>query len=377
MADFRPTWYTTSPTIHQAILARAESSREIIAQCPLRFIRSAAAPLPPPVMSELERVFNVPVIESYGMTEASAQITSNPLPPGERKAGSVGVASGPEVAIMEDSGNLLPPGRAGEIVIRGGNVIRDYENNPAANESAFVNGWLRTGDQGYLDADGYLFITGRIKEIINRGGEKITPREIDEALVLHPAVAQAVTFGVAHPTLGEEVAVAIVLREDASVTEKEIRAFAFTRMADHKVPSQVLIVDEIPKGPTGKPQLIGLAEKLARKPKAEFVAPRNLLEDILAQIWTEVLGIEQVGVYDNFFALGGDSFSAARVLSRVRAAFHVEPPLTTILRSPTVADQALIIKMKQEEIARILDELEALSAEEVQRLLADHSTDKI
>ena len=198
MEAFHPTWYTAVPTMHQAILTRAERNREIIARCPLRFIRSSSAALPPQVMAELERVFQAPVIESYGMTEASLQITSNPLPPRERKASSVGVAAGPEIAMMDDMGHVLPPGQTGEIVIRGANVTQGYENNPTANENAFTHGWFRTGDQGFLDAEGYLFITGRLKEIINRGGEKISPREVDEVLMDHPAIAQVVTFAAPH-----------------------------------------------------------------------------------------------------------------------------------------------------------------------------------
>jgi acyl-CoA synthetase (AMP-forming)/AMP-acid ligase II len=262
MKEFRPTWYTAVPTMHQAILARTAGHREIIANCPLRFIRSSSSALPPQVMMELERVFNAPVIESYGMTEASHQMASNPLPPRPRKAGSVGVAAGPEIAIMDEAGHWLPPGETGEIVIRGGNVTLGYDNNPEANEAAFTNGWFRTGDQGYLDADGYLFITGRLKELINRGGEKISPREVDEVLLDHPAIAQALTFAMPHPILGEDVAAAVVLRENASATEREIRRFAATRLADFKVPRRVIILDEIPKGPTGKPQRLGLAEKL-------------------------------------------------------------------------------------------------------------------
>jgi acyl-CoA synthetase (AMP-forming)/AMP-acid ligase II len=363
MEEFRPTWYTAVPTMHQSILKNAPANKDIIARHPLRFIRSCSASLPPNVMAELERTFKAPVVESYGMTEASHQMTSNPLPPQPRKPGSVGLPTGPEVAIMNQAGDFLLAGETAEIVIRGENVTRGYLNNPSANESSFVDGWFRTGDQGYLDPDGYLFITGRIKEIINRGGEKIAPREIDEALMEHPAITQAVAFAVPHTTLGEDVAVAIVLQKNASVTEKEIREYAFSQMADHKVPSQVLIVDEIPKGPTGKLQRIGLAEKLADKLKAKYVAPRNPIEEILSKIWTEVLGIEQVGVHDNFFTLGGDSLSAARVVSRVIAAFHVEPSLEAIFRAPTVADQSLVIE------DMLLEEIEQLSEEEAQGLV--------
>ena len=217
MEAFRPTWYTAAPTIHQAILENAVHHPGITARSSLRFIRSASAAMPRQLMAEMERVFQVPFIEAYGMTEAAPQIASNRLPPSRRKPGSVGLAAGPDVAIMDEAGNLLPPGETGEVVIRGTNVMQAYENNPEANSSAFVRGWFRTGDRGHLDADGYLFITGRLKEIINRGGEKISPREVDEVLLDHPAVAQAVTFPVPHPTLGENVAAAIVLRSGVQV----------------------------------------------------------------------------------------------------------------------------------------------------------------
>jgi acyl-CoA synthetase (AMP-forming)/AMP-acid ligase II len=213
-------------------------------------------------MKSLEEAFGAPVIEAYAMTEASHQMTSNPLPPRARTAGTVGVAAGPEVAIMDEAGDLLPAGAVGEIVIRGENVTLGYENNPQANAENFTNGWFRTGDQGVMDEDGYLVITGRLKEIINRGGEKISPREVDDVLMDYPAVQQVVTFAMPHPKLGEEVAAAIVLREGHTASEHDIREFASAHLADFKVPRKVLFLDEIPKGATGKLQRIGLAEKL-------------------------------------------------------------------------------------------------------------------
>jgi acyl-CoA synthetase (AMP-forming)/AMP-acid ligase II len=196
------------------------------------------------------------------MTEATHQMASNPLPPALRKPGSVGRAAGPEIAIMDEQGLLLPPGGIGEIVIRGPNVTAGYENNPKANAEAFSHGWLRTGDQGTLDAEGYLSLTGRLKEIVNRGGEKISPREVDEILMDHPAVAQVVCFGMPHAKLGEEIAAVVVLREGAAVTERELQAFVGVRAAEFKVPRKILFMDEIPKGATGKLQRIGLAAKL-------------------------------------------------------------------------------------------------------------------
>jgi acyl-CoA synthetase (AMP-forming)/AMP-acid ligase II len=196
------------------------------------------------------------------MTEAAHQMASNPLPPRAQKPGTVGIAAGPEVGIMDESGKILPQGAVGEIVIRGDNVTAGYENNPRANAENFTNGWFRTGDQGVLDEEGYLSITGRLKEIINRGGEKISPREVDEVMMDHPAVQQCVTFAMPHPKLGEEIAAAVVLREGQTATEDDIRAFVGQHLADFKVPKKVLIMDEIPKGATGKLQRIGLAEKL-------------------------------------------------------------------------------------------------------------------
>ncbi len=262
MKECKPTWYTAVPTMHQAILARAAGNRDVIAANPLRFIRSSSSPMPPRVIAEIERVFHTPLIESYGMTEAAHQMASSPLPPAKRKPGSVGIAAGPQVAIMDDHGALLGRGTIGEVVIRGDNVTAGYENNPSANALAFVNGWFRTGDQGVLDADGYLTLTGRLKEIINRGGEKISPREVDEVLMDHPAVAQAVTFAMPHEKLGEEVAAAVVLREGQHLTERELRDFAASKLADFKLPKRILFVAEIPKGATGKLQRLGLAAKL-------------------------------------------------------------------------------------------------------------------
>jgi acyl-CoA synthetase (AMP-forming)/AMP-acid ligase II len=262
MDEAKPTWYTAVPTMHQTILARASKNTEIIKRHPLRFLRSSSSSIPPQVIRELEEVFGAPLIESYGMTEATHQMASNPLPPAVRKPGSVGVAAGPEIAIMSEDGALLARGDTGEIVIRGPNVTAGYESNPKANAEAFTHGWFRTGDQGVMDAEGYLTITGRLKEIINRGGEKVSPREVDEILMDHVAVAQVVCFGMPHPKLGEEVAAAVVLREGQQVTERQLQDFVSSRAADFKVPKRILILEEIPKGATGKLQRIGLAQKL-------------------------------------------------------------------------------------------------------------------
>jgi acyl-CoA synthetase (AMP-forming)/AMP-acid ligase II len=261
MDEAKPTWYTAVPTMHQTILTRAGGNKEIIARHPLRFVRSSSSSMPPQVIAEVESTFSAPLIESYGMTEASHQMASNPLR-GARKPGSVGKPAGPEIAIMNDNGELLKPGEIGEIVIRGDNVTKGYENNPSANASAFTNGWFRTGDQGMKDDEGYISLTGRLKEIINRGGEKISPREVDEVLMDHPSVQQVVVFAMPHDKLGEEVAAAVVLREGTDASEKELRDFCSQRLAAFKVPRKIVFLAQIPLGATGKLQRIGLAEKL-------------------------------------------------------------------------------------------------------------------
>jgi oxalate---CoA ligase len=268
MEEAAPTWYTAVPTMHQAILGRASKNTEVIARHPLRFVRSSSSSMPPQVIAELEAVFKAPLIESYGMTEAAHQMTSNPLPPAERQPGSVGVAAGPQVAVRDAAGQLHTRSAVGEIVIRGPNVTPGYVGNPAANAEAFVDGWFRTGDEGSFDETGYLRITGRLKEIINRGGEKVSPREVDEVLMDHPAVAQVVCFAVPHDKLGEDVAACVVLKEGASATARELQTFVASRLADFKVPRQVVFREEIPKGATGKLQRIGLAAKLGLVPGA-------------------------------------------------------------------------------------------------------------
>ncbi len=262
MDQARPTWYTAVPTMHLAIATRGKHNAEVLARHPLRFVRSSSSAMPPQLIGQLESMFKAPLIESYGMTEAAHQMASNPLPPLERRPGTVGRAAGPEIAIRGEDGAFLGAGEVGEIVIRGPSVTAGYENNPKANEEAFVDGWFRTGDQGTLDAEGYLALTGRLKEIINRGGEKVSPREIDEILLDHVSVAQVVVFGAPHKRLGEEVAAMVVLHEGHECSERELQQFVAKRAAGYKVPKKILFVEELPKGATGKLQRIGLAQRI-------------------------------------------------------------------------------------------------------------------
>jgi acyl-CoA synthetase (AMP-forming)/AMP-acid ligase II len=261
--EHRATWYSAVPTIHHLILARSSGSEKPAGAESLRFVRSCSAALPVEMAGKIEALTGVPVLEAYGMTEASHQMASNPLPPEQRKFGTVGPGTGIEIGIMTDSGDLLAAGAKGEVVIRGPSVIDAYENNPEANAKSFVNGWFRTGDEGLLDADGYLRLTGRIKELINRGGEKIAPLEIDEVLLAHPSISEAVAFGVPHTTWGEEVAAAVVLREPA--TEAELLAHCRDRLADFKCPRKLFIVESIPRTATGKVQRLNVAAALAGK----------------------------------------------------------------------------------------------------------------
>ena len=248
--EHRVTWYSAVPTMHQLLLMRAHGHKHHAGT--LRFIRSASAPLAPEIIHKMEELFSVPFVEAYGMTEASHQMSSNPLPPKQRKPGSVGKATGIRISIMDAQGKQLKTGERGEVVIQGPSVFSGYENNSEANAASFVKGWFRTGDQGFLDADNYLHLTGRIKDLIIRGGENVAPREIDEVLLAHPGVAEAVTFGMPHPVLGEEVAAAVVLHEPGSVHEPALLKHCHARLADYKCPKKVFIVHSIPLTATGK-----------------------------------------------------------------------------------------------------------------------------
>ena len=362
--EFQPTWYSAVPSMHQEILARAAASQAIVARSRLRFIRSSSAALSPLVMSQLESTFDAPVIQAMGMTEASHQIASNPLPPGIRKPGSVGLPTGVEVTILDDQDNSLPSGVAGEISIRGPNVTT---MRPSAGKDLIpraADEWFRTGDVGFLDEDGYLFISGRIKEIINRGGEKIAPVEIDEALLEHPGVAQAIACGVADPRLGEDVIAVVVRRAGSTLTERELREFASTRIAAFKVPRRIMFVEQIPKGPTGKIQRIGLAKKLGIESlsfaqpggSVQFAAPQTPTEMTISEIWGAVLGIDRIGVHDNFFELGGDSMAAADVIARCESRLGVtinirDMGFGTLQQIAAGCNEAPAIDSKQERAA--------------------------
>ena len=342
LRQFRPTWYTAVPTMHQAILARAREHADVIAEVPLRLVRSSSAALPEPVLAALEETFHAPVLEAYGMTEAAHQMASNPLPPGRRQPGSVGLSAGPDIAVMAADGRVLPPGETGEIVIKGENVTGGYEDNARANTEAFCDGWFRTGDQGWIDPDGYLRLTGRLKELINRGGEKISPREVDDVLLAHPAVRQAVCFAVAHVQLGEEIGAAVEVRPNASVTASELRSWAGERLPAFKVPRVIRFLDEIPKGPTGKLQRVGLAARLGieplddRRDGSEHVPARSTAEKAIAEVWAGIFPGQPIGVRTRFEALGGDSLLAVRMLAEVSERLGRDVPYLVFAEDGTI-----------------------------------------
>jgi len=242
-------------------MLRAEKNLDLAKNLNLRLVRSSSASLPPAVFEKLNKVFNCPVIEAYGMTEATHQMTSNPLPPKKQKAGFVGIPAGPQVAIMDDNYKIMKSGEVGEICIKGNNVTSGYENNPEANKTSFNGGWFRTGDQGFFDEDGYLKISGRLKEIINKGGEKISPLEVDNVLMDHPSIEQAVCFGYEDKMLGEDIATAIILKEGINLSEADLKIYAKEKLAKFKIPKKIFFVTEIPKGATGKLQRNVLAKK--------------------------------------------------------------------------------------------------------------------
>jgi acyl-CoA synthetase (AMP-forming)/AMP-acid ligase II len=260
--DHGVSWYSAVPTIHQVLLARTKAGTRPAGAEHLRFIRSCSAALPPQMMADVEERFGVPMLEAYGMTEAAHQMASNPLPPSARKPGSVGYGTAVSITILNKAGDLLPAGATGEVAIKGPNVFSGYEGNAEANAASFSNGWFRTGDQGYLDHEGYLTLVGRIKELINRGGEKISPREIDEALLTHAAVAEAVCFGIADRVYGEEVAAAVVL--SSAATEAELIAHCRASLAEFKCPKVIYVVEAIPRTATGKLQRRNVALEISK-----------------------------------------------------------------------------------------------------------------
>ena len=342
---WRATWYSATPTMHREIMRTCGDELAGLGADGLRFLRAGSAALPAALRSELEQRFGLPVVESYGMTEAH-QIASTPLDPALHRPGSVGRPTGSEVLVLGPDGRSpAAPGQIGEVVVRGDNVFGGYYDEEGE-ESPFVHGWFRTGDVGLMDADGYLFLRGRLKEIINRGGEKISPREVDEVLLAHPAVAEAVTFPAPEPRLGEDVAAAVVLADGATATEPDLRAFAGSRLAAHKVPRRIVLVDRIPNS-GGKVRRNELAQLLGvdMTTAADDRPVVDVVELTVTGIWKEVLGLTEVGPEDDFFFLGGDSLTGVKVLQMVGDVFDVElSPLAMYDQASTVRSMAALVR---------------------------------
>jgi acyl-CoA synthetase (AMP-forming)/AMP-acid ligase II/acyl carrier protein len=374
LSDAGPTWLTAVPTMHQAILDWGRRHPDQAKAASLRLLRSCSAALAPSIAVGLEEVFRAPVLEAYAMTEAAHQMTANPPPPGMRRSGSVGRAAGPDVTILDAAGAELGPDETGEVAIRGENVFAGYVANPQANADAFANGWFRTGDLGALDQDGYLWLKGRLKEMINRGGEKISPIEIENLLLAHPAVAQAVVFSVPHPSLGEEVGAAVVLLEGRQVSVRDLQACLLEQVSLAKVPRRIVFTTALPKGPTGKLRRIGVAEVFGlgyANPRPTFVAPRAPSERMVAEIWTKVLAIADIGLDDDFFELGGDSLSAMRIAVEIHKAMGVDLTLSQLLSHPTVAEFARAVtdaRLQALDPARLADLLAEVEGAQGQRV---------
>ena len=335
--EFQPTFYAGNPTIHRAVLDLLD--RRGTPAHSLRFAISTSAPMPEAMHARFEATLGIPLLQAYAMTEIGA-IAQSPLPPVERRAGSVGLAAGCEIAVMDATWTRCRPGEIGEIVVRGPEVFAGYEGDAEATAAAFRDGWFRTGDLGYLDGDGYLYLSGRAKDLINRGGFKVSPAEVDAALLGHPAVLDAATFSLAHPTLGEDVAAAVVLRAPGSVTVQQLRDFLLERLTAFKVPSRVMEVESIPRTALGKVRRRELAEAFAGALRPPYVAPHGRYEILVAGIFAEVLGLVRVGAQDNFFELGGDSLRGVQVVGRVNAFLARDLSPVSLFRRPSVREYA-------------------------------------
>lgn len=365
--EFQPTWYTATPPIHRRIIERGEEYRRKAPTHQFRFVRSTSAALPTEAIAQIEALFAAPLIESFGMTEWS-QMVSNPPPPLTRKPGSVGLPTGVDLAILSADGSLVPSGETGQVAVRGTSLTTHYEGGAQAD--ALGGQWFLTGDRGRLDDQGYLYLEGRVADAINRGGEKVSPFEVEKVLLAHPAVHDAVVFAVPHPSLGEDVAAAVVLRDAGVVAEAALRDFVSRTLSDVKAPSSILVVAEIPKSELGKIQRRQLHSLFARHFSPEPVAPATEVERSVASIVSAVLNRPGMSARENFFSAGGDSLSGIRVVTRINRHFGIKLPATALFRSPTITSLATEVARILDAAASIEDEVAALSDDEVAALLA-------
>ncbi len=353
LTTFRPTVIAGGYTVFHSIERKAsEYVNEITAaKTHLRLLRTGTGHLDQKIARRLESIFETPVLEAYGSAETSFMACTG-IPPAPRKDGSVGQPDRSRVFIVNSQGEPLPPLEKGEIAVTRQTAFDGYENNPAANREAFSQNWYHTGDEGYLDEDGFLFITGRIKEMINRGGVKIIPTEVDQAVLRHAMVREAVSFPLPHPTLGDDLALAVVAEPGQSLSEDSLRDFLKAQLVPNKIPSRILIVNAIPKGATGKAQRHKLADQLGLLPiehkgqTSPAMEPGALPANtaLLQKIWQQILGHDDIGLDDNFFALGGDSLQAVDLFMQIEKELGRRLPRDVLFQAGTVREMARLIE---------------------------------
>jgi len=340
LLTLRPTWYVASYNFNVDLYRSLKADPSAVAGHCLRFVRATSGRLAADVSAGLERIFAVPVIEAYSSTE-SGRICGNPLPPKRRKRGTVGPPTlGSEVSIVDDGGHPVANGERGEVVVRGAGVFDGYDHEPAANDAAFFGEWYRTGDIGFFDEDGYLTLVGRTREMINRGGQKIAPVEVDEALLAHAEISDAAAFAVAHPVLGEVVGAAIVGKPGSKLTEQAIIDHLRDRLEPFKWPRAFVFVEHIPRGPSGKirrQEVVELFDTLHSSPhrgvdrrRAGVDTRERPTEAKLGELWRALLRKEAIGADDDFFLIGGDSLAATQLVLTVNDLFHVELNLAAV-----------------------------------------------
>jgi len=347
LRGFSPTWLTAAPALHLAMCDYYENKGARPGITTLRRFRSSSAPLAPSSVRALEDLFDAPLLETYGLTETASTICSNLLPPGQRKLGSVGVPVNAELLILDDAERQAPPGVDGEILLRGAGVIREYLG--AQPDGAFWEGWLRTGDIGHVDDDGYLYVVGRKKEVIKRGGHSVFPLEIDNVLSTHPSVAEAITFSIPHDTLGEDVMAAVVGKPDASIDPSSLREQLSTSLSSYKIPTRVIVVDSIPRNAIGKALRREMAQQLAPQLAPESRSPSTPTEEALLSIWHKVLRRNDIGVTDNVFQFGADPLRAGLASGFIDEASGVQMSTKVLYAKPTVREQAAYCAAQREQ----------------------------
>lgn len=361
LQQFKPTWSQTVPVMTREILQNLSAFPGIANNQSLRFIRSVSAALPVELMRDFEQAFEIPLIEIFGMTETAGVITSNPIPPSKRKPGSVGLPAGMEVNIVDETGSLLPRNRIGQVVVRGDNLMPGYENATEENARLFTAAGFLTGDLGYIDDEGYLYLSGRVKDMINRGGEKVTPQEIDQVMLSHEAVADAACFAVPHPSLGEDVGALVVLKPGTATTKEALLTFLRERLAFFKIPRMLRFVDKIPRK-NGKLQRALLTELYggdseAADARPAYEAPQSLLAKLLAGVWEKILKVEQIGLQDDFFQLGGDSLKAASFINELQQKWGDTIYVSSLFDAPTLSGYEKYLRQHYSElVARMVGE---------------------